>query len=128
MVRRQSSQHRAQVLVNHAGEMRFAPTRSEERLWRALSGGKLGVGFKRQVTLGGRFVVDFLASQAKLVVEVDGAYHRRRVAADARRDRALRALGYRVLRLDADLVLHDLPAVLRCIWRAIEVEGSGSAT
>ena len=121
MVRRQSSEHRAQVLVNHAREMRFAPTRSEERLWRALSGGKLGVGFKRQVTLGGRFVVDFLASRGKLVVEVDGGYHGRRAAADARRDRALRALGYGVLRLDAELVLHDLPAALRCIWLAIEV-------
>jgi very-short-patch-repair endonuclease len=52
-----------------------------------------------------RFIVDFVAPSARLVVEVDGGYHARRVTADARRDRVLRRLGYRVLRLDADLVL-----------------------
>lgn len=38
-------------------------------------------------------------------VEVDGGYHAARRAADARRERVLRRLGYRVLRLDAELVL-----------------------
>jgi very-short-patch-repair endonuclease len=36
---------------------------------------------------------------------VDGGYHALRRTADARRDRALARLGYRVLRLDADFVL-----------------------
>lgn len=38
--------------------------------------------------------------------EVDGEYHRERVTADARRDRVLGRLGYRVLRLEAELVMH----------------------
>jgi very-short-patch-repair endonuclease len=49
--------------------------------------------------------VDFAAPAERVVVEVDGAYHARRRAADARRDRVLRRLGYRVLRLEAQLVL-----------------------
>jgi very-short-patch-repair endonuclease len=45
---------------------------------------------------------------------VDGGYHARRRAADARRDRALVQLGYRVLRLPAALVLGEpLEAVAR---------------
>jgi very-short-patch-repair endonuclease len=53
----------------------------------------------------GRFIVDFLAPAQRLVVEVDGGYHARRVVADERRDRALGGLGYRVLRLSAELVM-----------------------
>jgi very-short-patch-repair endonuclease len=62
----------------------------------------------------GRYIVDFVAPSARLVVEVDGGYHARRVTADARRDRVLARLGYRVLRLGADLVLkHPEAAVAR---------------
>ncbi len=52
----------------------------------------------------GRYIVDFLAPRAKLVVEVDGEVHAQRVAADARRDRDLARMGYRVLRLPRALV------------------------
>jgi very-short-patch-repair endonuclease len=59
--------------------------------------------FRRQVVIGEKFIVDFVAPRETLVVEVDGrAYHERRHAADARRDRKLARLGYRVLRLDTD--------------------------
>ena len=72
-----------------------------------LRGGQLGAVFRRQVPLLGFCIVDFLATGAKLVVEVDGPYHaaatRRR--ADARRDRRLSRAGYRVLRLTAEEVL-----------------------
>jgi very-short-patch-repair endonuclease len=45
-----------------------------------------------------------------------GAYHARRRAADARRDRVLARLGYRVLRLEAELVLeHPEQAVARIV-------------
>jgi Protein of unknown function (DUF559) len=80
--------------------MRVAPTPSEQRLWALLRAGQLGVWFRRQVPLG-RFIADFAAVSARVVVEVDGGYHARRRAADARRDRALARLGYRVLRLEA---------------------------
>jgi very-short-patch-repair endonuclease len=52
----------------------------------------------------GPFIVDFLAPAERLVIEVDGGYHAKRAAADARKDRGLKRLGYRVVRLDAELV------------------------
>jgi very-short-patch-repair endonuclease len=46
------------------------------------------------------------------VVEVDGAYHARRFRADARRDARLQTLGFRVLHLEADLVMRELSLAL----------------
>jgi very-short-patch-repair endonuclease len=93
----------APLLHARASAMRAAPTTSEALLWEALRGSRLGVGFRRQVPIG-RYIVDFCAPSARLVVEVDGGYHAERARADARRHRALLELGYRVVRVPAALV------------------------
>ena len=91
------------LLAERAHCMRHNPTETESQLWRQLSGKQLGVAFKRQVPVD-RYIADFLAPAVKLIVEVDGAGHALRRTADARRDRVLQRLGYRVLRIDAELV------------------------
>jgi very-short-patch-repair endonuclease len=96
-----------QLLEARSRSMRLAPTASEARLWEAIRAGKLGARFVRQVPLGG-YIVDFLAPRARLVLEVDGGYHAVRQRADARRDRVLERLGYRVLRIQARAV-HEQP-------------------
>jgi very-short-patch-repair endonuclease len=98
--------------------MRAEPTPSEARLWARLSGSQLGVGFRRQVVLG-EYIVDFLAPACRLVVEVDGRYHARRQRLDARRDARLAALGYRVLHLEAELVMRELPLAVQRIQAAV---------
>ena len=100
--------------------MRQAPTDSEARLWRALRSSQLGVAFRRQVPLLG-FIADFYAPCARLIVEVDGGYHARRVTADTRRDRKLTRAGYLVVRLQAELVMRDLPAAVLAVRRALSV-------
>ena len=105
---------RQTLLAERAHAMRHAPTPSEAALWRLLSGRKLGVAFRRQVPLAGRYIADFLAPSARLVVEVDGAAHLSCTKLDARRDRALARLGYGVLRLEAELVVGQ-PAL--CVER-----------
>ena len=106
------------TLTARARLMRAAPTPSEARLWRALRSAQLGVVVRRQVVISG-FIVDFAAPLARLVVEVDGGWHIAREKTDARRDDALRRAGYRVLRVSAELVHRDLPAVLACIRTAL---------
>ena len=106
------------TLALHAHSMRQAPTDSEARLWRVLRSSQLGVAFRRQVPLLG-FIADFHAPSARLVVEVDGDYHARRVTADARRDRKLSRAGYRIVRLQAELVMGDLAAAIRAVRRAL---------
>jgi very-short-patch-repair endonuclease len=96
--------NRSSKLQLIAAELRSSLTPSEAALWHLIRGGRLGVWFRRQAVIG-RFIVDFVAPAARLIVEVDGGYHSLRRTADARRDRALARLGYRVLRLEADLVL-----------------------
>src|SRR5688572_12820495 len=89
---------RAQLLEERARIMRFSPTRSEEWLWRRLSGSKTGFAFRRQLIIG-PWIVDFACTKARLVVEVDGAYHNDRARLDAARERDLARLGWSLLRL-----------------------------
>jgi very-short-patch-repair endonuclease len=110
------------INVARAHEMRFAPTWTEYLLWQAIRGKRLGVAFRRQVPIG-RYIVDFLAPGARLVVEVDGGYHVQRGAADPRRDAALRRAGYRVLRLDGELVRRDLNTAVEQVRRALVATG-----
>ena len=110
---------RSALLVSRARRMLHAPTPSEDALWQALRGGVLGVAFKRQVVLGGRYIVDFFAPSVGLVVEVDGGVHRGTRAADSRRDGWLRRRGYRVLRLEAAVLLRDLSPALAAVGREL---------
>jgi very-short-patch-repair endonuclease len=114
------AQARSAVLVSRARHMLHAPTPSEEALWQALRGGALGVAFKRQVLLGGRYIVDFFAPSVGLVVEVDGGVHRTSRAADRRRDEKLQRLGYRVVRVQAALVMGSLETALAVVRAALE--------
>lgn len=96
-----------------AAQLRTSFTPSETALWRCIQGGRTGAWFRRQVVIE-RFIVDFVAPAARLVIEVDGGCHARRRTADERRDRVLTRLGYRVLRLEAEFVLkHPEEAVAR---------------
>lgn len=106
--------------LGFARAMRSAPTASERALWDALRSSQLDVGFRRQAVVAG-CIVDFLAPSRRLVVEVDGAYHRSPAQrrADTRRDRRLQRAGYRVVRLSAELVLGDLQAAITIICAAL---------
>jgi very-short-patch-repair endonuclease len=115
----QQRQARSNLLVSRARRMLHAPTASEEALWQALRGGALGVPFKRQVVLGGRYIADFFAPSVGLVVEVDGGVHRSTRSADRRRDEKLQRLGYRVVRIEAALVLRAPEEALAVIRSAL---------
>jgi very-short-patch-repair endonuclease len=80
-------------------------TESEKLLWnRLLRSRKLGYKFTRQKPID-RFVVDFYCSELRLVVEVDGGYHKNRRGIDNSRDEFLGSFGIRTLRVsDADVM------------------------
>ena len=109
------------VVGERAHFMRHNLTESESILWRQLSGKKLGAAFRRQVPVGGKYIADFLAPTARLIVEVDDRSHELRHTADARRDRNLGRLGYRVLRLPAELVLSHVKEAVARIAAALSV-------
>ena len=116
--RRQTHPDTVALLQSRAASMRAHPTLSEQALWAQLSGSKLGVAFRRQVVVG-RFIVDFAAPRARLVVEVDGGYHQQRVRLDARREAELRRRGWRILRLSDELVVRDTPRAVALVREAL---------
>ena len=112
----------ALVLEERARKMRFSPTRSEEWLWRELSGSRTGFAFRRQLVIG-PYIVDFACTKVRLVVEVDGEYHAERSCQDARRDRVLVELGWSVLRVADHDVFQDLVAVVGRIVQGARAAG-----
>jgi len=109
----------AKVLEERARFMRFSPTRSEEWLWRRLSGSKTGFAFRRQLVIA-NFIVDFACTKARLVVEVDGGSHEGRGRQDARKDRVLQALGWAMLRVADHEVIEALDSVVERIVLAAQ--------
>jgi very-short-patch-repair endonuclease len=105
-------------LEGRASVKRHNLTHSEGALWQYLSGSRLGVAFRRQVPID-RYIVDFLAPAIRLVVEVDGLWHHRRIALDERRDRKLTRLGYRIVHLDAALVMQQPSVAVERIRQTI---------
>ena len=72
----------------------------------------MGVRFRKQHPID-PYVVDFYASCARLIVEIDSEAHDRgqRPQLDLKRTRFLEAKGYRVVRIAARDVLADVGAV-----------------
>ena len=99
-------------------------TDAEQRLWYYLRAGRFqGWKFRRQVPLG-RYVVDFLCEEARLIVEVDGGQHAERVAQDATRTQWLEAQGYVVIRFWNNDVLTNTEGVLATLSPALS-QGRG---
>ncbi len=117
---RRAQQKRRALLAERARALRFAPTLGEARLWQQLRGSRLGVAFRRQLPVGD-YIADFAAPSVRLIVEVDGGSHRGRAAQDARRDRALARAGWRVLRLEEELVVRRLGEAVGRVRAALGV-------
>ena len=114
-------------MVELARQFRREPTKSEELLWQALRGKKLGgLKFRRQQPIG-PFVVDFYNSEYRLVIEVDGPIHDRQKHADQERQAMLELLGLNVLRIKAELVEKDMNTALEIIRAKIRELNSLSA-
>ena len=97
--------------LERAKELRREMTPAEKLLWQEGRAKKLGVRFRRQQIIQG-FIVDFYCHKSALVVEVDGDVHDLQQEEDARREKALRELGLRVVRYRNDDVVKELSAVV----------------
>jgi len=74
-----------------------------------------GIKFRRQEPIGD-YIVDFVAFENRLVIEVDGGQHAdEEKDKDTRRDAWLRSQGFRVLRFWNNEVLQNLEGVLETI-------------
>jgi very-short-patch-repair endonuclease len=101
--------------IARSKQLRQEATPAEDVLWQALRNRRLAdLKFRRQVALGPYFL-DFVCSEKRLIVEVDGDVHDEQIDYDAARTEHLEQYGYRVLRFRNDEVLDDLDTVLDTI-------------
>jgi very-short-patch-repair endonuclease len=114
-------------MTGRARGLRKAMTEAEKRLWARLRGDVLGVRFRRQLVIDQRYIVDFCAPAISLIVEVDGGQHAAS-AADSQRDRALEALGYRILRFWNNEGLEETDAVAGAILAEVAARSSARAS
>ena len=92
-------------------------TSTEAALWRYLSRQQLeGRKFRRQHSIE-NYIVDFYCASEKLIIELDGSVHDNpgQNNADFDRDEELQKMGFRVLRIDNDLVMSQIDTVLENI-------------
>jgi very-short-patch-repair endonuclease len=110
LARREGGGNRVGVkdLTGIARRLRKHSTDTERHLWRHLRDRQIGgLKFRRQQTVG-RYVVDFVNFEKKVVVELDGEQHALDPG-DKIRDEWLRAEGYKVLRFWDNQVFSNSP-------------------
>ena len=103
-------------LVGRARRLRRDATDAERALWRVLRGRAIaGLKFRRQHPIG-RYIVDFVCLERRLIVELDGGQHTAEV--DGPRTAYLEAAGYRVVRFWNPDVLRNPEGVVEVIVAA----------
>ena len=113
--------HLAKDLLLHAKEMRKEPTLSEALLWDNLRREKLDVRFRRQHLIG-KYIVDFVCLEKRLIVEVDGEYHNTKEQIELGDERTLeleQKHNFKVIRFSNDEVKTQTPLVLTKIQQEL---------
>ena len=103
-----------------ARAMRHMPMDAERKFWWQVRDRRLsGFKFKRQIPIG-KYIVDFVCVEKRLVVELDGGQHALQEDYDRIRDKFLEARGYRVLRFWNDEVLTNMDGVIEGVLMALQ--------
>ena len=101
-----------QQILHNAKALRSNQTEAEQRLWYHLRAHRfMGLKFKRQKPVG-RYIVDFVCLEQRLIIEIDGGQHAEQETYDQQRDAWLRRKGYTVLRFWNNEVMQQLEGVL----------------
>jgi very-short-patch-repair endonuclease len=101
-----------------AKKLRINSTDTEKYLWKYLKGKQLtGFKFRRQHLIG-KYIVDFVNLERKIIIELDGGQHLENKK-DELRDKWLKERGYDVLRFWDNEVLMNVEGVLEVIKEKI---------
>jgi very-short-patch-repair endonuclease len=98
-------------LTSLAKKLRGDMTDAEKKLWHRLRAGQVGVKFRRQQPIG-RYIVDFVCLDRKLIVELDGGQHANATEYDAARTQWLENQGFTVLRFWNNDIMSNIEGVL----------------
>jgi very-short-patch-repair endonuclease len=98
-----------------AKSLRKNNTDVERLLWNYLKARQLGnTKFRHQQPIG-RYIVDFVSFEKKIVIEIDGGQHSVEKDRDIERDNWLRLQGFKVLRFWNNELLENMEGVIEVI-------------
>lgn len=102
-------------LRDRARRLRKDMTDAERRLWSKIRRRQVhSCQFRRQFPLG-KFIVDFVCLEHRLIVEVDGGQHTEQAGYDEKRSAWLQQQGFRVIRFWNNEVMNNLDTVVEAI-------------
>ena len=105
--------------MDRARALRRNSTQAEQKLWALLRNRALdGLKFRRRQPLG-RYIVDFVCFERRLILEIDGGQHAAQTQRDERRTAWLQSQGFRVLRFWNNDVLGNPEGIFSEIERAL---------
>ncbi len=117
--RRLTDEGAAGRTLNFAKRLRRDMTDVERKLWHALRDRRFEkFKFRRQVPIG-KYIVDFVCLESRLIVELDGSQHEGSLR-DSKRDAWLRAQNFRVLRFWNIDINQALDGTLLAILEALK--------
>jgi len=110
-----------------ARNFRHQQTHAEMTLWRLLRNKNFeGAKFRRQHSIG-RYIVDFVCPELKLVIELDGGQHTTNQLAYELRTQELESRGFRVVRIRNNNLSSNRDGVLRFLEQVIKVPSPQSS-
>ena len=103
-------------LKEYARQLRNNSTLSEVILWNKLLKKKQlrGYSFLRQRPIG-NYIVDFFSKDLKLIVEIDGEIHKFQKREDKNREKALKELGFTIIRFKNEQILNEFINVIQTL-------------
>lgn len=108
------------TIKEFARNLRKNQTEAEWIIWNLVRNRELhGYKFTRQFVIEYKidspashfFIVDFYCHEKKLIIEIDGEYHKYQLTADKEREDIIRAYGFRIIRFENNEVLNDIDNV-----------------
>ncbi len=95
-------------------------------MWYLLRNRRLaGYKFRRQAPIG-KYIVDFLCYERRLIIELDGGQHQEQADYDNERTRWLESKGFRVIRFWNNEMLQETDGVQEAILTALQAGSSPS--
>lgn len=114
-----TNKNKYKELKKLALEFRQNKTEAEEKLWKNISGNKLGCHFRQQHIIN-NFIVDFVCLEKRLILEIDGKMHDYQKESDKERQEILESFGFKILRIKNEDVLENINLVLEKIKDTLE--------
>ena len=108
------------MIQERARNLRKNMTDAENCMWYYLRNRRLG-GYKfvREQVIG-KYIVDFVCREKKLIIEVDGGQHMTAAAYDQQRTKDLEAIGYQIVRVWNNEVYKNIRGVMEHILNLLE--------